>query len=88
MQDLKPLLIFTRVADMGSFTRAADSLGIRKGRASSAVRLLEDAVGVRLLHRTTRSVQLTEDGRAFHARAREACWPRLMIFIQCSAETA
>lgn len=71
MQDLEPLLIFTRVAEMGSFTRAADSLGIRKGRASTAVRQLEDAVGVRLLHRTTRSVQLTEDGRAFHARARE-----------------
>ena len=71
MQDLKPLLIFTRVADMGSFTRAADSLGIRKGRVSTAVRLLEDAIGVRLLHRTTRSVRLTEDGRAFHARARD-----------------
>src|ERR1700746_1157620 len=56
---------------MGSFTRAADSLGIQKGRASTAVRKLEEDVGVRLLHRTTRSVQLTEDGRAFHARARD-----------------
>jgi len=36
-----------------------------------AVRKLEDGLGVRLLHRTTRSVQLTEDGRAFHARARD-----------------
>jgi DNA-binding transcriptional LysR family regulator len=71
MQNLDPLLIFITVADMGSFTRAADSLGIRKGRASTAVRKLEDDVGVRLLHRTTRSVQLTEDGRAFHARARD-----------------
>lgn len=71
MQDLKPLLIFTRVADMGSFTRAADSLGIRKGRASSAVKELEDTVGARLLHRTTRSVRLTDDGRAFHVRARD-----------------
>lgn len=71
MQNLEPLLIFTRVADMGSFTRAADSLGITKGRASAAVRDLEAAVGARLLHRTTRSVQMTEDGRAFHARARD-----------------
>ena len=71
MQNLEPLLIFTRVADMGSFTRAADSLGIAKGRASTVVRALEATVGVRLLHRTTRSVQLTEDGRAFHARARD-----------------
>ncbi|MBB4859253.1 DNA-binding transcriptional LysR family regulator [Novosphingobium chloroacetimidivorans] len=70
MQDLEQLLIFTRVANMGSFTRAADSLGISKGRASTAVRDLEASVGVRLLHRTTRSVQLTEDGRTFHARAR------------------
>jgi DNA-binding transcriptional LysR family regulator len=71
MQNLEPILIFIRVAEMGSFTRAADSLGIQKGRASIAIRRLEDDVGARLLHRTTRSVQLTEDGRAFHARARD-----------------
>ncbi len=71
MQNLEPILIFITVAEMGSFTRAADSLGIQKGRASTAVRKLEEDVGVRLLHRTTRSVQLTEDGRAFHARARD-----------------
>ncbi len=71
MQNLEPILIFIRVAEMGSFTHAAGSLGIQKGRASTAVRKLEEDVGVRLLHRTTRSVQLTEDGRAFHARARD-----------------
>jgi DNA-binding transcriptional LysR family regulator len=71
LHNLEPLLIFIRVAEMGSFTRAADSLGIQKGRASTAVRKLEEDVGVRLLHRTTRSVQLTEDGRAYHARARD-----------------
>lgn len=70
MQNLDPILIFVTVAEMGSFTRAADSLGIRKGRASTAVRNLEADIGVRLLHRTTRSVRLTEDGRAFHDRAR------------------
>lgn len=71
MQNLEPVLIFATVAEMGSFTRAADSLGIQKGRASTEVRKLEESVGARLLHRTTRSVQLTEDGRAFHARARD-----------------
>src|ERR1700751_3400733 len=71
MQKLEPILIFITVAKMGSFTRAADSLGIQKGRASTAVRKLEEDVGVRLVHRTTRSVQLTEDGRVFHARARD-----------------
>ena len=69
MQKLEPILIFIRVAEMGSYTHAADSLGIQKGRASTAVRKLEEDVGVRLLHRTTRSVQLTEDGRLFYARA-------------------
>src|SRR5215475_12698983 len=70
MQNLEPILIFITVAEMGSFSRAADSLGIQKGRVSTAVRKLEEDLGVRLLHRTTRSVQLTEDGRVFHARAR------------------
>jgi DNA-binding transcriptional LysR family regulator len=49
MQNLEPILIFITVAEMGSFTRAADSLGIQKGRASTAVRKLEVDVGVRLL---------------------------------------
>jgi DNA-binding transcriptional LysR family regulator len=71
MQNLEPILIFIRVAETGSFTRAADDLGIQKGRASTAIRRLEEELGVRLLHRTTRSVQLTEDGRVFHARARD-----------------
>jgi DNA-binding transcriptional LysR family regulator len=71
MHNLEPILIFLRVAEMGSFTRAADRLGIQKGRVSTAVRKLEEEVGARLLHRTTRSVQLTEDGRDFHARARD-----------------
>lgn len=71
MQNLEPILIFVTVAEMGSFTRAADSLGLQKGRVSTAVRKLEEDLGARLLHRTTRSVQLTEDGRLFHARARD-----------------
>ena len=65
MQNLEPLRIFATVAEMGSFTRAADSLGIQKGRASTAVRKLEEDVGVRLLHRTTRSLALTEEGQRF-----------------------
>ena len=71
MRNLEPILIFITVAEMGSFTLAASRLGIQKGRASIAVRKLEEDVGVRLLHRTTRTVQLTDDGRAFQARARE-----------------
>ena len=71
MRNLEPLMIFARVAEMKSFTQAAESLGIQKGRASMVVRELEHELGVTLLHRTTRTVQLTEDGRAFYARARD-----------------
>jgi len=70
MQDLESLAIFVRIAEMESFTRAAESLGIQKGRASNVVRRIEAGVGARLLHRSTRTVQLTEDGRAFYSRAR------------------
>lgn len=69
MPNLQTLLIFVRVAEMLSFTRAAESLGIQKGRVSTVIRGLEREMGTALLHRTTRSVQLTEDGRAFHERA-------------------
>jgi DNA-binding transcriptional LysR family regulator len=70
IQNLEALAIFVRIAEMGSFTHAAESLGIQKGRASNVVRHLEAQLGVRLLHRSTRTVQLTEDGRNFYARAR------------------
>lgn len=71
MPNLQTLLIFARVAEMLSFTRAAESLGIQKGRVSTVIRELEREMGAALLHRTTRSVQLTEDGRAFYERARD-----------------
>ncbi len=71
MKSLDALIVFARVAEMKSFTQAAESLGIKKGRASVVVRALEHDVGATLLHRTTRTVQLTEDGRAFYSRARD-----------------
>ena len=73
---------------MGSFTRAADSLGIQKGRASTAVRKLEEDVGVRLLHRTTRSVQLTEDLDAHFMRVPAICLPKSMSYTRCSQAIA
>lgn len=71
MKNLEALNIFARVAEMKSFTLAAESLGIQKGRASMVVRELEKDLGATLLHRTTRTVQLTEDGRVFYTRARD-----------------
>lgn len=70
MQNLDALAIFVRIAEMGSFTHAAESLGVQKGRASNVVRQMEAQIGARLLHRSTRTVQLTEDGRSFYVRAR------------------
>lgn len=69
MKNLNVLTIFCRVAEMASFTRAAEALGIPKGRASVSVRDLEKELEIALFHRTTRSVQLTEDGQAFYKRA-------------------
>lgn len=69
--DLQELRVFVRVAELGSFTRAADQLGIAKGRVSAAVQHLEIQLGARLLHRTTRHVRLTPDGEEVLERAQE-----------------
>ncbi|RSY81443.1 LysR family transcriptional regulator [Sphingomonas koreensis] len=58
---------FLRVAESASFTRAADTLGMPRSSVSAAVRELEGRVGARLLHRTTRNVRMTQEGRIFHA---------------------
>jgi len=59
--------VFLRVAESASFTRAADMLGMPRSSVSAAVRELEGRVGARLLHRTTRNVRMTQEGRVFHA---------------------
>jgi DNA-binding transcriptional LysR family regulator len=69
--DLDQLRIFERVADLGSFTQAADQLGLAKGRVSTAIQQLEADVGARLLQRTTRQVRLTPDGEQFIERCKE-----------------
>jgi DNA-binding transcriptional LysR family regulator len=71
MDSLAVMRIFLRVAELGSFTRAADQLGLPKGNASAAVQRLEADLGTRLLHRTTRRVEMTQDGSAFFERCRE-----------------
>ncbi len=56
---------------MNSFTRAADSLGLPKGSVSRQLQALENQMGARLLQRTTRRVQLTQEGRVYYDRCRD-----------------
>ena len=62
---------FAAVVDSGSFVKAADSLAMSKAAVSRYVGDLESRLGVRLLHRTTRRLSLTEEGQVFHARCKE-----------------
>jgi DNA-binding transcriptional LysR family regulator len=70
--NLRRLQLFVRVADEGGFTAAARALGVPKSAVSSAVARLEEELGARLLHRSSRRVTLTEAGAALHQQARPA----------------
>lgn len=63
------LRIFARVAELASFSAAAEQLGLPRTSVSAAVREAEAELGTRLLHRTTRRVQLTQDGQVVYERA-------------------
>lgn len=63
--------LFAQVADLGSFTRAAERLGIPKQTLSRRVGDLERALGVSLMHRTTRRLRLTEAGTTYARRCAE-----------------
>lgn len=71
MDRLQAMRVFVRVAELGSFTRAATALGLSRARVSEAVQELEAALGARLLHRTTRHVAVSDDGRIYYERARQ-----------------
>jgi LysR family transcriptional regulator, regulator for bpeEF and oprC len=66
---LKAMEVFVCVAELGSFTQAADALSMPKPTVSVLVRDLETHLGVRLLNRTTRRLSLTPDGVAYLERA-------------------
>ncbi|RJF97282.1 LysR family transcriptional regulator [Noviherbaspirillum saxi] len=65
--DLNSLLVFDAVVECGSFTAAAERLGIAKAKVSIQIGRLEAHLGTSLFHRTTRQVTLTDTGRALHA---------------------
>ncbi len=70
MDLLDDMAVFLRVAEHGSFTAGAATLGIAKSVASRRVAALERRFGVTLFHRTTRRLSLTEGGRTLAQRAR------------------
>ncbi len=71
MDQLDAMRMFVRVAELESFTRSAEQLGVPKATLSAAIRRLEEQMGTRLLQRTTRRVQLTPDGKLCYARCQD-----------------
>src|SRR5580698_6415956 len=69
MQDLNDLRFFAAVVSSGGFSKAARELGVPKSRLSRRVALLEAELGVRLLERSTRRLQITEVGHEVYAQA-------------------
>ena len=62
---------FNAVVDAGSFVKAADALGMSKAAVSRYVLDMESRLGVRLLHRTTRRLSLTDEGQVFYASSKD-----------------
>lgn len=71
MADQSGLREFMAVVEHGSFTAAADALHVSTSFVSREVKRLEKRLNTRLLHRTTRSLQLTDMGNTYHARGLE-----------------
>ncbi|TWI51750.1 transcriptional regulator, LysR family [Pseudoduganella flava] len=60
--------LFTRIVELGNFSKAADDLKLPAATATHAIRQLEARLGIQLLHRTTRKVTPTTDGQAYYQR--------------------
>lgn len=71
MEPLQAMQVFTKLAELGSFTKAADSLQTGRPYVTRTIQDLEASLGVRLLQRTTRKVSLTAEGEQFYDRAKE-----------------
>ena len=66
MDQLFCMKMFTRVVELGSFTRASEEFQVARPTATTCVAKLEKRLGVRLLQRTTRRLSLTDEGRAYY----------------------
>lgn len=68
MNKLQAMEVFVQVVDAGGFTRAAETMQLPKATVSTLVQALETELAVKLLHRTTRQVNVTADGAAYYER--------------------
>ncbi len=71
MNKLRAIELFARLADLGSFTKVAEELSASKSFISKEISRLEDELGVRLIHRSTRNVRLTDIGEGYLVRCRK-----------------
>src|ERR1700741_2839959 len=72
MLDLNDIMVFARVVEAGSFTAAARVLAMPKTTVSRRIAALERELGVRLLQRTTRSLNMTDAGRLYYEQSSQA----------------
>lgn len=72
INELRSIATFVKTAELGSLRQAAAAQGMTSQAASQALALLEKHLGVRLFHRTTRSMSLTDEGRQFLEAAQPA----------------
>ncbi|GCF91670.1 LysR family transcriptional regulator [Shewanella sp. M-Br] len=72
MEHFSALPIFVTVVECGSFSLAGQKLGLSKSAVSKRITLLEQSLGIQLLHRTTRSLSLTEAGARYFDYVRPA----------------
>jgi DNA-binding transcriptional LysR family regulator len=70
MNEIAGLPVFVQVAEMQSFVAAGRILGISASAVGKSIARLEERLGVRLFHRSTRSIRLTQEGLIFHDRCR------------------
>lgn len=70
MDRLARIELFLRIVERGSFSAGASSCGISRPAATAAIQALEQRLGARLLQRSTRHVQPTEEGRLYYAHCR------------------
>ena len=83
------LTCFIAVANTLSFARAAENLHVTQPAVTHQIKVLEQELGVPLLHRSTRSVTLTPEGQTFLEDAKSADLPsRAMISARCCALAA